>query len=205
MTGVADFSEEQRLYEDGAAFIAGVDEAGRGPLAGPVVAAAVILERGRIPDGINDSKKLSKQRREKVFAEIMTHAHVAWAAQGATAIDRVNIRQATLAAMTAAVHGLSLPVDAVLVDGRDVPAPLGNAGKALVGGDGISLSIAAASIVAKVVRDRLMTRACAAFPYYGFSKHAGYGTAEHLDALRRLGPCPLHRRSFAPVRELLAS
>ncbi|MCG6857020.1 MAG: ribonuclease HII [Salaquimonas sp.] len=203
--GKPGFAEERRFYRRGATLVAGVDEAGRGPLAGPVVAAAVILDRKRIPDGIDDSKKLTRQRREEIFAEIVAKAQIAWAAQGAAAIDRVNIRQATLFAMTSAVRSLTQQADMVLIDGRDVPEGIGEQGRALIGGDGISLSIAAASIIAKVVRDRLMARACASFPGYGFSSHAGYGTAEHLDALKRLGPCPLHRRSFGPVRELLAA
>ena len=203
--GGPDFSEEARFYRAGAGSVAGVDEAGRGPLAGPVVAAAVILDPDRIPDGINDSKKLTHKRREAVFLDILANARVAWAMQGAASIDRVNIRQATLAAMTQAVSGLPHAADMVLVDGRDVPEALADRGRALIGGDGLSLSIAAASIVAKVVRDRLMTRACTVFPGYGFSAHAGYGTAAHLDALRRLGPCALHRQSFAPIRDLLAA
>ncbi len=198
-----DFSEEASLYRSGVGSVAGVDEAGRGPLAGPVVAAAVILDPDRIPDGINDSKKLTHKRREAVFLDILASARVAWAMQGAASIDRVNIRQATLAAMTQAVAGLPHTADMVLVDGRDVPEPLAGRGRALIGGDGLSLSIAAASIVAKIVRDRLMARACTVFPGYGFSAHAGYGTAAHLDALQRLGPCPLHRQSFAPIRSLL--
>ena len=202
--GRPDFREEELLLERGAALVAGVDEAGRGPLAGPVVAAAVILDAKCIPDGIDDSKKLTKLRREALFAEILASAQVAWAIQGARTIDRVNIREATLFAMTQAVRGLPRTADAVLIDGRDVPKPLAGPGVALIGGDGISLSIAAASVVAKVVRDRLMARACESFPGYGFSSHAGYGTAAHLDALKKLGPCPLHRHSFAPVREVLA-
>jgi len=206
--GPPDFSAEKALSRRGARLIAGVDEAGRGPLAGPVVAAAVVLDARRLPQGIDDSKKLTKERREEVFEQIIATSQVAWACQGAQAVDRINILQATLQAMTLAFRGLPVPADAVLIDGRDVPAALSGPelqAQALIGGDGLSLSIAAASIVAKVVRDRLMARACENFPGYGFSAHAGYGTPAHLDALRRLGPCPLHRRSFAPVREALAA
>ena len=202
------FNAEEELLSAGAKFVAGVDEAGRGPLAGPVVAAAVMLDVRRLPQGINDSKKLTKERREDIFEQIIANGHVAWACQGAQAVDRLNIRQATLTAMTLAVCGLPVAADAILIDGRDVPTGLAgpkHQARAIIGGDGISLSIAAASIVAKVVRDRLMARACETFPGYGFSAHSGYGTAQHLDALRTLGPCPLHRRSFAPVRETLAA
>ena len=197
-----DFTLEKRLYRRGCRFVAGVDEAGRGPLAGPVVVAAVILDRKRIPDGIDDSKKLTRQKREQCFAWIVESAAVAWASVPVTVIDRINIREASLAAMVKAVAGLADRPEAILIDGRDVPLPLADTGRAIVGGDGASLSIAAASIVAKVVRDRLMERACQDFPGYGFSSHAGYGTPQHLEALTRLGPCALHRRSFAPVRLL---
>ncbi|GIL02260.1 MAG: ribonuclease HII [Alphaproteobacteria bacterium] len=197
-----DFSVETRLHRRGLRRVAGVDEAGRGPLAGPVVAAAVILDPIRIPDGLDDSKKLTRLRRQRCFEAIMASAAVAWASMPAAAIDRINIRQATLAAMARAVAGLAEPADAVLIDGRDVPRELAGAGRAMVGGDAASLSIAAASIVAKVVRDRLMAQACQDFPGYGFSDHAGYATPAHIAALHRLGPCPLHRLSFAPVRLL---
>jgi ribonuclease HII len=181
-----------------------VDEAGRGPLAGPVVAAAVVLDPGHLPAGLDDSKKLPRARREELFGAILAVAGVAWASVSAERVDTLNIRGATLAAMTLAVNGLAGRPDAVLIDGRDVPPDLASVGRAMIGGDGTSLSIAAASIVAKVIRDRLMRRACGEFSGYGFSAHMGYGTPEHLAALRRLGPCPLHRRSFAPVREALS-
>jgi ribonuclease HII len=200
-----DFSLETRLCQRGCRFIAGVDEAGRGPLAGPVVAAAVVLDADRIPGGVDDSKKLTRQQREELFGDIMAASVTSWASLPAAAIDRINIRAATLEAMTRAVRGLAVSADAILIDGRDVPAALAASGQAIVGGDGTSLSIAAASIVAKVVRDRLMAQACRDFPGYGFSDHVGYGTAAHRAALARLGPCPLHRRSFAPVRSLLES
>jgi len=199
--GAPTFDVEARQRRRGLRHIAGVDEAGRGPLAGPVVAAAVVLDPKRIPQGLDDSKKLAKPVREALFLEIVATADIAWASVPAAEIDRLNIRGATLAAMTAAVAGLACEADAALIDGRDVPAGLVRIGTAIVGGDATSLSIAAASIVAKVVRDRLMAQACLSFPAYGFSAHAGYGTPQHLRALGTHGPCPLHRMSFAPVRE----
>lgn len=195
-----DHSIEDRLIAGGLGPVAGVDEAGRGPLAGPVVAAAVILDPHAIPAGLDDSKKLSALRRELLFAELARSAHIAWATADAGEIDRVNIREASLLAMSRAVAALSQTPGHVLVDGRDVPAILGGRATALVRGDGRALSVAAASIIAKVVRDRLMVRACALFPQYGFSRHKGYGSREHLDAITRHGPCPLHRMSFAPLR-----
>ncbi len=194
-----DFTREQALLSAGLRSIAGVDEVGRGPLAGPVVAAAVILDPDHLPSGLNDSKTLSAARRDALYLEIMRHAHVAVASVPAPIIDRINIRQATLLAMTRAVNALSVPPDHVLVDGRDVP-PLPCSGEALIGGDGKSLSIAAASIIAKVTRDRLMERLSAHDPRYGFAAHAGYGTAMHLAALELHGPSPYHRMSFAPLK-----
>lgn len=179
--------------------VAGVDEVGRGPLAGPVVAAAVILDPDRLPGGLNDSKTLTAGRREALYEDIMRHAHVAVASVPAAVIDLINIRQATLLAMTRAVRALAVAADHVLVDGRDVPE-LDCPGQALVGGDGKSLSIAAASIVAKVTRDRLMERLAAHDPRFGFETHAGYGTARHLEALAEHGPTRYHRLSFAPLK-----
>lgn len=184
----------------GARLVAGIDEAGRGPLAGPVVAAAVILDRANLPDGLNDSKKLTVEDRERLFPEILRWASVSVASASAAEIDRMNIRQATLAAMWRAFRGLGLEPCHALIDGRDVPTPLLLRASAIVGGDARSLSIAAASIVAKVTRDRMMTRLCARFPAYGFSRHMGYATPVHLEALLRFGPCPYHRMSFRPIR-----
>jgi ribonuclease HII len=185
---------------DSADRVAGVDEVGRGPLAGPVVTAAVILDPRDIPDGLADSKRLSRARREALFPDILQRAlAVSFASAGAVEIDRLNIRAATLAAMARAVHGLAIAPDRVLVDGRDriaVPWPC----EAIIGGDASVAAIAAASIVAKVARDRLMARLDAAYPAYGFAVHAGYGTAAHLEAIARHGPSPQHRHSFSPIK-----
>lgn len=183
------------------AIVAGVDEAGRGPLAGPVVAAAVVLDLRSGWDGVNDSKKLSAEAREQVYARVLTEARAfAWSVVGPRAIDRLNIRCASLEAMRRAVALLSLAPDLVLVDGNDRIPELGCRQEAVVGGDARLLSVAAASVVAKVVRDRIMERLDRVWPDYGFARHKGYGTPEHLAALRKLGPCRLHRYSFAPVR-----
>lgn len=184
--------------------ICGVDEAGRGPLAGPVVAAAVILDPTRPITGLADSKKLSAARREKLAVEIRAKA-LAWCVAEASVeeIDSINILQATLLAMQRAVAGLSLLPVEVLIDGNrcpvlDVPA------RAIVGGDATVAEISAASILAKTSRDAGLVVLHAAYPQYGFDRHKGYGTAAHLAALRAHGPTPAHRRSFAPVREQLA-
>jgi ribonuclease HII len=198
-----DFSHETMLMARGARLVAGVDEAGRGPLAGPVVVAAVRLDPDRIPAGLNDSKKLTAERREALYAEIMASAEVAIATAPPDEIVARNIRGATLAAMTRAVIALPRAVERVLVDGRDVPPGLPCDGLALIGGDGRSVSIAAASIVAKVVRDRMCTIMDCDAPHFGFSGHKGYGTAAHLAALNAHGPCRHHRAEFAPVAALL--
>ena len=183
--------------------VAGVDEAGRGPLAGPVVAAAVILDRSRNWDGLNDSKQLSAEQRDTLYARVLEGARAfAWSVSGPRAIDRLNIRRATHAAMACAVRRLALVPRLVLVDGHETVLGLEHEQRAVVGGDARCLSIAAASILAKVVRDRIMERLDRVWPAYGFAQHKGYGTAEHLSALRLHGPCPLHRWSFAPVTEL---
>jgi ribonuclease HII len=199
------YAIEAMLAGRGRRLIVGVDEAGRGPLAGPVVAAAVILDPGAIPSGIDDSKAMTRKARERLFFDITASARTAWAAVNSEAIDRNNILQATFIAMTRAVRMLGTEPDACLIDGRDVPLPLKPVGTAIVRGDARSLSIAAASIVAKVVRDAMMVQADAIWPGYGFARNAGYGTAEHLKALARLGPCPIHRRSYAPVAAALAA
>jgi len=195
-----DFSIEHRQAKDGYITIAGIDEAGRGPLAGPVVAAAVVLDPANIPDGLNDSKKISALLRITLFTEIIKFSQVAWASAPARLIDKINIRQATLASMSAAANALPVTPDKVLVDGRDIPQPLINIGSAYIKGDARSLSIAAASIVAKVVRDRIMIRADLEYPGYVFANHKGYGTREHRDAIDKFGPCTLHRLSFAPLK-----
>ncbi|TAK78818.1 MAG: ribonuclease HII [Aquabacterium sp.] len=187
-------------WNDGiAGLIAGVDEAGRGPLAGPVVAAAVILDDARPIRGLADSKALTAKRREALFDEIRAHALCSVIAHATVdEIDRLNILQATLLAMRRAVEGLRLRPHRVLVDGNQLPR-ISIAAEAIVKGDAKVAAISAASILAKVHRDRLCLELHDSWPDYGFQSHKGYGTAEHLDALQRLGPCPAHRRSFAPV------
>lgn len=201
--GFPDFSHEQMLMARGARFVAGVDEAGRGPLAGPVVVAAVRLDPERIPAGLNDSKKLTAERRDALYDEIMASADVAVVSAPPSDILSLNIRGATLAAMARAVRALPRPADRVLVDGRDVPPGLDCPGTALIGGDGRSVSIAAASIIAKVTRDRMCAIMDCDAPHFGFSGHKGYGTAAHLSALDQHGPCRHHRETFAPVAALL--
>jgi ribonuclease HII len=181
--------------------IAGVDEAGRGPLAGPVAAAAVILDPARIPPGIHDSKKLTPAVREHLFALILEQATaVAFSFAPPEEIDRLNIRGATLLAMRRSVLGLCIAPTLVLVDGRDVPPGLPCAGRAIIGGDGLEPAIGAASIIAKVMRDRLMMRLDAQYPAYGFAIHKGYPTAFHRAAISAHGPSPHHRLSYAPFR-----
>ena len=182
------------------AVVAGVDEAGRGPLAGPVVAAAVVLGPGGSWDGLNDSKQVREETRLRLFARVSTEARAfSWSVVGPRTIDFSNIRGASLEAMRRAVRRLAVRPDMVLVDGRDRVPGLDCEQHAVVDGDARLLSIAAASILAKVVRDRIMERLDRVWPGYGFARHKGYGTPEHLEALRRFGPCPLHRYSFTPV------
>ena len=192
---------ERKLLKEGFTFIAGVDEAGRGPLAGPVVAAAVILPVGGVLPGVFDSKQLSDARRRRLRDEIMEVAETSVGVADVQEIDSLNILRATHLAMHRAVAGLK-KVDFVLVDGLPVkgfPVPAEN----MVKGDARSASIAAASIVAKVYRDELMEELDKIYPGYGFAAHKGYGTAAHLKALKELGVTPVHRRSFAPVREII--
>ncbi|MDH5528152.1 MAG: ribonuclease HII [Nitrospirota bacterium] len=203
MTGEGPLWEfERRAWQRGARAIAGVDEAGRGPLAGPVVAAAVILDENDPIDGLNDSKQLSEKKRERLFAEIHTRARsVGVGIVSPAEIDRINILQATLRAMTLAVE--SLPVggvnaDLLLIDALTLPGvPLPQEG--IIGGDAKSASIAAASIIAKVTRDRMMLEFEAEYPGYGFAGHKGYPTRAHKEAIVRLGPSPIHRRTFRGV------
>jgi ribonuclease HII len=192
------FARERRAMKRGIGPVAGCDEAGRGPLAGPVVAAAVILDPKRIPRGLDDSKKLLPERRDVLYARICATAQVAVAFGPPARIDRDNIRQASLWAMARAVRALPEKPKLVFVDGCD-RIDAGCDCEAVVSGDALILSIAAASIVAKVVRDRLMVRLGAAHPGYGFERHMGYSVPEHFNALARLGPCAHHRRSFAPI------
>jgi ribonuclease HII len=183
--------------------LAGVDEAGRGPLAGPVVAAAVILDRKRIPKGLNDSKQMQPDAREDAYGRIFDLAIAVGVGEASVdEIDLVNIRQATHLAMARAVRALPVAAQFALVDGNDAPA-LPCPCETLIEGDGRSVSIAAASIIAKVTRDRMMRALHEEFPGYGWHNNKGYSTGEHLSALVRLGPTPHHRRSFAPVHNIL--
>jgi len=179
----------------------GTDEAGRGPLAGPVVAAAVILPEGFDIKGINDSKKLDHQRREHMFSRIMEGAIVAVEMAEPEEIDRLNILWASMAAMERALWAISSQGTYIYVDGNRLPKQMPKEGEAVVKGDGKYACIAAASIVAKVTRDRLMVEYASQFPQYGFDRHFGYPTPEHFEAIRQHGPCAIHRRSFAPIRD----
>jgi ribonuclease HII len=183
--------------------IAGVDEVGRGPLAGPVTAAAVILDPACIPAGLGDSKTLSSARREALFVQIMQSADVSIAHATVAEIDALNILRASHLAMERAVAGLGIAPENCLIDGNLIPAGLKGRASALVKGDALSQSIAAASIVAKVTRDRLMVDLAQQYPGYGWQKNAGYPTKAHLEALLNLGVSPVHRRSFAPVHKIL--
>ena len=197
------FRRERRAMAKGVWPVAGCDEAGRGPLAGPVVAAAVVLDPERIPRGLNDSKKLDAEEREKLYEKIMASAQVAVAFGSIGRIDRDNILRASLWALARAVKALPLRPQMVFVDGN-IRIECGCHCQAVVSGDALVSSIAAASIVAKVTRDRLMLKLHEEYPEYGFDQHKGYGTAVHLAALRKHGATPHHRRSFAPVRELFS-
>ena len=192
-------AEQQSLDWDTVGLVAGVDEAGRGPLAGPVVAAAVILDDLKPIAGLNDSKKLTEKRREKLYDEILAKALCCSVAEASVQeIDTLNILQATLLAMRRAVDGLRLKPVKVLVDGNRLPV-LDVRAEAIVQGDALVPAISAASILAKVHRDRLCARLHEQYPQYGFDRHKGYGTADHLQALSQHGPSPWHRASFAPV------
>lgn len=194
------WAEERACFAAGAQLVAGVDEAGRGPLAGPVVVAAVILPRAYFPAGLNDSKQVAQGVREQLFEEIRAEA-CAWAIEivPVAVIDAINILRATHQGMRAALRALTPAPDMALIDGLPLPeCPVSQ--QNLVKGDSRSASIAAASILAKVTRDRLMCTLHEEYPHYGFDRHKGYGTAEHLAALRQHGPCPAHRRSFGPVQ-----
>ena len=197
---------ENRLAERGFDRIAGVDEAGRGPLAGPVVAAACILSRSRYFEHLNDSKQLTPEIRERLFAEITSDpaSRFGIGLADVETIDRVNILQATFLAMRQAVAALPTTPDYLLVDGNQLPF-FDIQALAIVEGDARSISIAAASILAKVTRDRMMVEWDLKWPHYGFQKHKGYGTADHLAAIRKYGPCPIHRKTFEPIKTLLAS
>jgi ribonuclease HII len=182
---------------------AGIDEAGRGPWAGPVVVAAVILNPDRIPDGLNDSKLLTAQAREDRYEEIMATSCVAIAIGHVGRIDRDNILQASLWGMRTAFRQLQVPQAAALIDGNLIPKRFPGKARAVVGGDGLSLSVAAASIIAKVTRDRIMVKLAKRYRRYGWESNKGYGTPEHARAVREHGVCTHHRRSFAPVERAI--
>lgn len=199
-----DWSAEAAMIEAESGPVCGVDEVGRGPLAGPVVAAAVILDPDDIPEGLNDSKKLSEKKRQALYATIQDKALAISIAEASVAeIDEINILQASMLAMRRAVAGLEVRPAGALVDGNRDPE-VGLPTRTLVRGDGRSLSIAAASIVAKVFRDELMKKLDRQHPEYGWAQNAGYGVAKHLAALKLVGATPYHRRSFAPIRQILS-
>ncbi len=195
------FSFDKQYYDKGLLTVAGIDEAGRGPLAGPVVAAAVILPKDIIIPSLNDSKQLSATKRDELF-EIIKEKAVAFFVSDVDndIIDTVNILQAVFIAMANAVLNMKIKPDICLVDGNYKIPQLKLPQEAIIDGDAKSASIAAASILAKVTRDRIMDEYALEYPGYGFEKHKGYGTKAHLEALKKLGPCPIHRQSFAPVR-----
>jgi len=200
-----DFQMERVRWAEGFQVVAGIDEAGRGPLAGPVSAGAVILPRGFTHPLLDDSKKLTEKRREALYEELTTQDDIIWALAYADAreIEEVNILRATHAAMGRAAASLAQKPDFCLIDGLPVQG-FAFPSEGIVKGDGKSLSIAAASIIAKVSRDRLMLKYAEQYPEYGFDRHKGYGTKAHLEALREYGPCPIHRKTFAPVANLIA-
>ncbi len=198
-----DLTHERQLQADGYAQIAGIDEAGRGPLAGPVAAAAVILPANYECEGLTDSKKISAKKRDLIYEILANDPNIIWSVATASCeeIDQINILKASHLAMRRAASQLTTAPDHCLIDGlpvKDFPFPH----QAIVKGDSISLSISAASIIAKVTRDRLMKEIDKEFPQFGFAKHQGYGTKAHLEALRTHGPCKHHRRSFQPVAQL---
>jgi ribonuclease HII len=200
-----DLFEPHKNGSDQIHIVCGIDEAGRGPLAGPVCAAAVILDKKRQIRGLNDSKQLTEERRDVLAARIKERA-IAWSIGWATSeeIDAVNIRQANFLAMRRAFEGLSVKPTHALVDGND-PPPIHAKVTCIIGGDALEACISAASILAKTARDAAMVEFCAQYPGYGFSQHKGYSVAAHLEALKRLGPSPIHRRSFRPVREAMGN
>lgn len=203
MSTAPDSSFELAALSRGFTRIAGVDEVGRGPLCGPVTAAAVVLDLSRIPAGLNDSKQLSHKRRAELVAHITATAQVSVAHASVEEIDALNILQASHLAMIRAIEGLAVPPDHVLIDGNRMPKALAISAETIVKGDARSVSIAAASIVAKEVRDALMVDLAQQYPGYGWERNAGYPTKEHLRALLDFGVTPVHRRSFKPVHNIL--
>jgi ribonuclease HII len=201
---VPDLAHERRAMRRGARVVAGVDEAGRGPLAGPVVVSAVVLNHKKVPPGLNDSKKLTAEEREALYEKIMASAHaVSIVTAPPTIIERLNILWATMWAMRQAVLGLAVTPDHVLIDGNRPPREMPCPTETIVGGDGRSVSIAAASIIAKVTRDRMCTVMDCEEPHFGFASHKGYSAPAHLEALTRHGPGRHHRMDFAPCAEAL--
>ncbi len=200
-----DFIREQELIAKlgSTAKIAGVDEVGRGPWSGPVTACAVVLDSNNIPDGLNDSKKLTAKKREQLFDQIMETADVSIAHVSVEEIDQINILQASLLAMENALAGLSAPCDFALIDGNKKPKNLVCPCETIIKGDAKSASIAAASIIAKVTRDQLMVTLSQQYPGYGWETNAGYGTKQHQEGLAKLGVTPHHRRSFKPIHNIL--
>lgn len=203
MSNGPDFSLELAAQAQDHTRIAGVDEVGRGPLAGPVTAAAVVLDPARIPEGLNDSKRLSAKRREALFDVIMDMAEVSIAHASVEEIDALNILRASHLAMERAVAGLSTPPDMALIDGNLIPRNLSVPAQAVIRGDALSVSISAASIMAKITRDRIMWDLAQQFPGYGWESNAGYPSKSHKEALQNLGVTPHHRRSFKPVHNIL--
>ena len=198
-----DYDYERLATQQGARRVVGVDEVGRGPLCGPVTAAAVWLDPATLPAGLDDSKRVSARAREHVFAAIMASADVGIGHASPSEIDEINILQATYLAMHRAIAALDVSPDFLLVDGNRLPTGLPCAAQAVVKGDGKVLSIAAASIVAKVTRDRIMAELDLRYPGYGWAENAGYPTKRHKNAIADLGLTPEHRRSFAPIRKIL--
>lgn len=202
MTELNLYEYENKLYEQGVSYIAGVDEAGRGPLAGPVVAAAVVLKKGAKLKYVNDSKQLSEKQREKALEEIKKNAlSISIAISSVEEIDQINIFRATREAMQSAIHKLSIKPEYVLIDA--MPMELDIPFLSIIKGDTLSISIAAASIVAKTTRDQYMIEMDKLFPEYHFKKHKGYGTKEHLEIIHKLGPTPIHRKTYEPVKSMI--
>jgi ribonuclease HII len=197
------FDLEAALMEQYGAPVAGIDEAGRGPWAGPVVVAAVILDPNRIPGGLNDSKLLTPEERADRYEEIVATSIVSVVVGPVKQIDRINILQASLWGMRRAYSGLQVPIGAAIIDGNIVPKRFPCKARAVVGGDGLSLSVAAASIVAKVTRDRMMVKLSRRYRRYAWDSNKGYGTREHAEAIKKHGVCTHHRRSFSPIERAL--